>query len=92
MGNWSITIKGIGPKKGPRELAQAATNELVKQGQNITSAEFISDTPEDSLNLLAERDLVLAREDFKKTYPNKDLPAHLEDKAPVAHPDSPEAA
>ena len=61
MGNWSITIRGVGPKKTPREAGAVLVDGLRKDGQQILSAEFISDTKEDSLDLLHESALPVAK-------------------------------
>lgn len=56
MGNWKITISGVGPKSNPKGYAWSLVKSLVADGQNVKSAEFWADTAEDCLNLLAERD------------------------------------
>lgn len=60
MGNWSIVIHGIGSKDAPRGGAQDLVDHLKLIGQNVRSAEFISDTVEDSANLMAARDAASA--------------------------------
>lgn len=96
MGNWIITIKGIGPKPPVRELAQNVVEHLTEElGQNVTSAEFISDTPEHSLNLLARRDEEVKKQfktpdPFKATEPVSEPEPEAKHEEPTD--DEPEAA